>query len=70
MPDLDLTIHPDLKYYPHQQGMIMKKETLNLKTIRQTIDEMLKDGTIKRFRKVFGGADVSKSRISTISMSM
>ena len=35
MPDLDLTIHPDLKYYPHQQGMIMKKETLNLKTIRQ-----------------------------------
>ncbi|MEC1446758.1 transporter substrate-binding domain-containing protein [Bacillus haynesii] len=64
MPDLDLTIHPDLKYYPHQQGMIMKKGNTELKKqFDKTIDEMLKDGTIKKIsKKFFGGADVSKKQ--------
>ncbi|ARA84343.1 amino acid ABC transporter substrate-binding protein [Bacillus paralicheniformis] len=64
MPDLDLTIHPDLKYYPHQQGMIMKKGNAELKKqFDKTIDEMLKDGTIKKIsKKFFGGADVSKKQ--------
>lgn len=72
MPDLDLTIHPDLKYYPHQQGMIMKKGNTELKKqFDKTIDEMLKDGTIKKISKKFSAVPMfRKSRISTISMSM
>ncbi|MBU8785972.1 MULTISPECIES: transporter substrate-binding domain-containing protein [Bacillus] len=64
MPDLDLTIHPDLKYYPHQQGMIIKKGNTELKErFDQTIKDMLKDGTIKKISKqFFGGADVSKKQ--------
>ncbi|MBG9917535.1 transporter substrate-binding domain-containing protein [Bacillus sonorensis] len=64
MPDLDLTIHPDFKYYPHQQGLIMKKGNTGLKEqFDQTIKDMLKDGTIKKISKTFfGGADVSKKQ--------
>ncbi|MFN2746557.1 transporter substrate-binding domain-containing protein [Bacillus sp. z60-18] len=62
MPDLDLTIHPDLKYYPHQQGMIIKKGNKELKKqFDKVIKDMLKDGTIKKISKqFFGDADVSK----------
>ncbi|MGN9863592.1 transporter substrate-binding domain-containing protein [Bacillus swezeyi] len=64
MPDLDLTIHPDLKYYPHQQGMIIKKDSTELKKqFDQAIKDMLKDGTIKKISKTFfGDADVSKKQ--------
>ncbi|MET3695911.1 amino acid ABC transporter substrate-binding protein (PAAT family) [Bacillus oleivorans] len=63
-PDLNITIHPDLKFETPDQGagIIMKKDNNQLKEqIDQTLQEMLEDGTISELSKqFFGGDDVTK----------
>ena len=55
-PDLNITIHPDLKFGTPDEGVgiIMKKgENELLKNINETIQEMLDDGTIRELSKIF-----------------
>ncbi|MGX1193496.1 cystine transport system substrate-binding protein [Metabacillus sp. SLBN-84] len=61
-PDLNITIHPDIKFNPVSQGIIMKKDSDELKKeIDAVLNEMLEDGTIAKISKqFFDGADVSK----------
>lgn len=61
-PDLNIAIHPDIKFNPNNQGIIMKKGNTELKkNIDATLKEMHEDGTISEIsKKFFDGADVSK----------
>ncbi|MCZ8535831.1 transporter substrate-binding domain-containing protein [Paenisporosarcina quisquiliarum] len=61
-PDLNITIHPDIKYSPSEVGFVMNKENKELaENINGVIEEMLEDGTIAKLSaKFFNGADVSK----------
>jgi L-cystine transport system substrate-binding protein len=60
-PDLNITIHPDIEYYPNNQHIVMKKDSGELETkVNETIKEMKEDGTLKELsEKFFNGADVS-----------
>lgn len=60
-PELNITIHPDIKYLPSQVGLVMNKDNDELaENVDRVIDEMLEDGTITEISKeFFGGADVS-----------
>lgn len=60
-PDLNITIHPDIEYYPNNQHIVMKKDSGELETkVNETLKEMKKDGTLKELsEKFFNGADVS-----------
>lgn len=61
-PDLNIAIHPAIKFNPNNQGIIMKKGNSELKkNIDATLKEMHEDGTISKIsKKFFDGADVSK----------
>lgn len=61
-PDLNIAIHPDIKFNPNNQGIIMKKGNTELKkNIDATLKGMHEDGTISEIsKKFFDGADVSK----------
>ncbi|USK31907.1 transporter substrate-binding domain-containing protein [Bacillus sp. F19] len=61
-PDLNIAIHPDIKFNPNSQGIIMKKGSAELKkNIDAALKEMHEDGTISEIsKKYFDGADVSK----------
>ncbi|TYS09536.1 transporter substrate-binding domain-containing protein [Bacillus subtilis] len=61
-PDLNITIHPDIKYMPNQQALVMKKSNAALqKKMNETLKEMSKDGTLTKLSKqFFNKADVSK----------
>ncbi|WP_033543687.1 transporter substrate-binding domain-containing protein [Planococcus sp. CAU13] len=60
-PDLNITIHPDIKYLPSEVGLVMNKDNTELaENVDRVINEMLEDGTITEISKeFFGGADVS-----------
>ncbi|MYL64689.1 transporter substrate-binding domain-containing protein [Bacillus hwajinpoensis] len=60
-PNLNITIHPDIEYYPNNQHIVMKKDSGELETkVNETIKEMKEDGTMKELsEKFFNGADVS-----------
>ncbi|MGB7999379.1 MAG: transporter substrate-binding domain-containing protein [Anaerobacillus sp.] len=60
-PDLNITIHPDIKYYPNNQAIVMKKDSGELETkVNETLKEMKEDGTLKELsEKFFNGANVS-----------
>ena len=60
-PDLNITIHPDIEYYPNNQHIVMKKDSGELETkVNETIKAMKEDGTMKELsEKFFNGADVS-----------
>lgn len=60
-PELNITIHPDIKYLPSQVGLVMNKDNNELaENVDRVIAEMLEDGTISDISKeFFGGADVS-----------
>ncbi|WP_412856051.1 transporter substrate-binding domain-containing protein [Bacillus sp. 179-C3.3 HS] len=62
-PKLDITIHPDLKYMPNEQGFVMKKDNTELqKELNRVLNDMKKDGTMKKISGTFfNGADVSKT---------
>ncbi|WP_033828769.1 transporter substrate-binding domain-containing protein [Bacillus andreraoultii] len=63
-PDLNITIHPDLKFETPSEGvgMIMKKDATELqKNIDDTLHQMLKDETISKLSKqYFSGHDVTE----------
>ncbi|MEC1274660.1 transporter substrate-binding domain-containing protein [Bacillus subtilis] len=61
-PDLNITIHPDIKYMPNKQALVMKKSNAALqKKMNETLKEMGKDGSLTKLSKqFFNKADVSK----------
>ncbi|MGM0898410.1 MAG: transporter substrate-binding domain-containing protein [Bacillota bacterium] len=61
-PELDIVIHPTVKYRPSEVGMVMKKGNDELaENMSSTVDEMLEDGTIAEISaEFFGGADVTE----------
>lgn len=72
MPDLDLTIHPDFKYYPHQQGLIMKKGIPGSKNNLTKLSRICsKTVRLRRYQKHSLAVPMfQKNRISTLLMSM
>lgn len=60
-PELNITIHPDIEYYPNNQSIVMNKNNDELeKKVNETIKEMKEDGTLKKLSgEFFNGADVS-----------
>ena len=61
-PELDITIHPDLKYSPSEVGVVMNKDNTELAdNVNRVIDEMLEDGTIAVISgEFFNGADATQ----------
>ncbi len=61
-PDLNITIHPNIKYMPNKQALVMKKSNAALqKKMNETLKDMGKDGTLAKLSKqFFNKADVSK----------
>lgn len=66
-PDLNITIHPDIKYMPNKQALVMKKSNAALqKKMNETLKEMSKDGSLTKLSKqFFNKADVSKKLMPT-----
>ena len=60
-PELNITIHPDIKYLPSEVGLVVNKDNEELlEQVNGTLEEMLSDGTISDISaEFFGGADVS-----------
>lgn len=60
-PELNITIHPDIKYAPSEVGLVMNKDNTELaENVNNALEEMLEDGTITKIsEEFFGGADVS-----------
>lgn len=61
-PELNITIHPNLKYSPSDVGVVMKKENEELaENVNRVVEEMLEDGTIAEISaEFFNGADVTE----------
>ncbi len=61
-PEFDITVHPDIKYNPSNQAILMKKSNKKLlKEINIVLDEMITDGTMAELsKKFYDGADVTK----------
>lgn len=60
-PELNITIHPDIKYLPSEVGLVMNEDNEELlEQVNGALEEMLADGTISDISaEFFGGADVS-----------
>ncbi|MBS4179229.1 transporter substrate-binding domain-containing protein [Bacillus sp. FJAT-49731] len=60
-PELNITIHPDIRYRPSEAAMILKKGNEDvIEKINGVLAEMREDGTISELsKKFYGGADVS-----------
>lgn len=61
-PDLNITIHPDIKFNPSSVGLVMNEENTELvENVNRVLGEMLEDGTITELsQEFFGGEDVSQ----------
>lgn len=61
-PNLNITIHPDIRFNPSEAALVMKKDNTELlKNVNKVLDEMLKDGTMTKISKeFFANADVTK----------
>jgi L-cystine transport system substrate-binding protein len=61
-PNLNITIHPDIRFNPSEAALVMKKDNTELlKNVNKVLDEMLKDGTMTKISKqFFADADVTK----------
>ncbi len=62
LPEIDVTVHPDLFYHPNNQAMIMDQENTELRdNLNEVLEEMHEDGTIRELsEQFFGGQDVSE----------
>lgn len=60
-PEFEIMIHPDIKYHPNVQAIIMKKDSKELlEQVNTVLAEMKDDGTISQLaEKFFDGEDVS-----------
>lgn len=61
-PELDIVIHPNLKYSPSEVGVVMNKDNAELvENVNGAIEEMLEDGTIAEISaEFFNGADATQ----------
>lgn len=61
-PELNITIHPDIKYSPSEVGVVMNKDNTELaENVNRVIEDMLEDGTIAKISgEFFNGADVTQ----------
>ncbi|MEK5038620.1 transporter substrate-binding domain-containing protein [Sporosarcina sp. FSL K6-3457] len=60
-PEFEIMIHPDIKYHPNVQAIIMKKDNeALLEQVNNVLADLHADGTISELSKqFFGGEDVS-----------
>ncbi|WP_404451433.1 transporter substrate-binding domain-containing protein [Virgibacillus necropolis] len=58
----DIKIHPDLKFHPTEQGIVVRKDASKLvDEMNKALQEMREDGTLTKLaKKFYGGEDVSK----------
>ncbi|WP_026908215.1 transporter substrate-binding domain-containing protein [Paucisalibacillus globulus] len=61
-PDFNITLHPDLKFHPTTNNVVVQKDaTTLLEEVNEIIAEMKEDGTLTGISaEFFGGLDVSK----------
>lgn len=60
-PDFDIMMHPDLKFHPTQQALVMKKGATELEeAVNSAIKEMREDGTLAKIAVEFYGEDASE----------
>ncbi len=60
-PEFDITLHPDLKFHPTEQAVVMDKEATVLQTkINDALQEMREDGTLSELAIKFYQEDASK----------
>ncbi|MFD2212046.1 transporter substrate-binding domain-containing protein [Virgibacillus halophilus] len=62
LPQFDLEIHPNLKFYPNTNNVVIQKDAPVLeKKVNKAIADMQEDGTLTKLsKKFFSGDDVSK----------
>ncbi|MFG6118847.1 transporter substrate-binding domain-containing protein [Thalassobacillus sp. B23F22_16] len=62
LPDIEVTLHPDLKFHPTNSAIVMPKDAGTLQQkVNETLNEMREDGTLTEISKeFFGGKDASK----------
>jgi|GEM_PF-5200358 len=62
LPEIDVTVHPELFYHPNNQAMIMSQENTELRdNLDEVLNEMHEDGTIRELsEQFFAGQDVSE----------
>ncbi|SET47860.1 cystine transport system substrate-binding protein [Salinibacillus kushneri] len=61
LPEIEVTLHPDLLFHPTEQAFVMPKDAEILtKIVNQVLAEMREDGTLTDLSKeFFGGKDAS-----------
>ncbi|WP_148630050.1 transporter substrate-binding domain-containing protein [Bacillus sp. E214] len=61
-PEFDITVHPNIKYNPSNQAILMKKDNSDLlKEINKVLEEIKTDGTMAELsKKFYDSADVTK----------
>lgn len=60
-PQFDITLHPEIKFYPTKQGVIMGKGADKLRTeVNKALESMREDGTLTKLAKQFFNEDASK----------
>lgn len=61
-PDLDIELHPDLKFHPTTNNVVMDKEAdLFMENVNEAINDMKEDGTLSELSgEFFHGDDVSQ----------
>lgn len=62
LPELDVEIHPDLKFHPTDQRAVIDKDAHTLKQkINESLEDMKEDGTLTEISEAFfEGEDVSE----------
>ncbi|WP_085505490.1 transporter substrate-binding domain-containing protein [Thalassobacillus devorans] len=62
LPDIAVTLHPDLKFHPTNSAIVMPKDAGTLQQkVNETLNEMREDRTLTEISKeFFGGKDASK----------
>lgn len=60
-PDFDIMMHPDLKFHPTEQALVMKKgETALEEAVNEALQAMRDDGTLSDIAIEFYGEDASE----------
>lgn len=60
-PDFDIHLHPDLKFHPTEQAVVIPKDESELtEKINEALNEMREDGTLSTLAKKFYEEDASQ----------
>lgn len=66
-PDFDIHLHPEMKFHPTEQGIVLAKGATSLQDKFNTVlAEMREDGTLTELATEFYGEDASKKPEETI----